>query len=248
MKRQPLILCIGAIDTSGGAGINQDIRIGTLHKCYVLTVITGITVQNEEGVSTIFPAADDVLSKQIKDVLQSFTPHAVKIGVVFTPEQIRMIAAALQPLSNIPVVWDPVLKPTIGKYFISPDNPEIFVPLLRTVHYLTPNTDELEMLSQKNISGIREVLFCATQLAQKFNLTICCTGGHISAKRIREALVSPDNFTLFSKMRRDWQYTHGTGCALAMALTCNLARGMIPQDAFRRASLWVNGYYNRINL
>ncbi len=244
---QPVILSISAVDTSGGAGISQDTRVAMLHGCLLLNCISGITIQTEKGLQAIMPTNPEFFEQMLNTMLLSYPVAAVKVGVLCHIAQIGILANVLHSLEDIPVIWDPVIKPTLGSYFIPNAKLHDYQKLLEVVDYLSPNLLELSYLSGFAVDSWPTRIKAAEFLCRLYQLNLLLKGGHSQDKFIREGLVTPEKTFPFTKRRYDWQYSHGTGCALSTAFACDLVQGIAPAAAFKLASLWVSRHYVKLN-
>ncbi len=243
---QPIILSVSAVDTSGGAGINQDTRVAAVHKCLLINCITGITIQNKTGLKEILCTPAEFFEQMLDIMLYSYQIAAVKIGAICSQAQIEIMYRKLKDLKGIPIILDPVIKPTQGDLFIPEASASDYLELMTVVDYLLPNYPELEFLSHLPAHNLEEAVIAAKQLSKEYSTAILLKSGHSRTKRMQEGIVTSTSENLFTKKRNNWTYTHGTGCALATAFACNLAKDMSPLEAYKRASLWLNRYYNEM--
>jgi len=245
--KNPDILCIAALDSSGGAGLNQDIRVLTLlaeeHQC----VCTGITIQNSSGVKAIYPTADKILRIQLQHILHNPEIRYIKLGAICSPSQILILRRFLSSLPEVKVIIDPVLKPSKGLPFIAQGMITQYLDLLCTADFICPNLYELQVLSGIQVTCFTEAVTAAQDLARLYDLGVLVKGGHSGTPDIQEAFVSTTEIYAFSHARYDWDYSHGSGCALSTAFTHFLLQGFDPPNAFEKASLWVTEFYNNLN-
>lgn len=245
--KNPDILCIAALDSSGGAGLNQDIRVLTLlaeaHQC----ICTGITIQNGSGVMAIYPTADKILRIQLQHISPNPEIRYIKLGAICSPSQIQILQRFFSSLHEVKVVIDPVLKPSKGLPFVSQGMITQYLDLLFTADFICPNLYELQVLSGIQVTCFSEVVSAAQKLARLYDLSVLVKGGHGGSPDIQEAFVSTTEIYSFSHARHDWEYSHGSGCALSSAFTHFLLQGFDPPDAFEKSSLWVTEFYNNLN-
>lgn len=246
MSETPIAV-IGTIDSSGGAGINQDIRVAALFGYSPQVCVANISLQSSRGVEYIHPLEEDVFEANLRAVLHSNDLRYVKIGALNTVEQIRLLTKYLARTRAYKVILDPVIRASRGKAFLDEAGISELKKLIRQVDYLSPNLPELEMLCGKQAMDFRVAKELARSYAGELGLSILLKGGHIDAEDIEEAFVSPDAILSFGHPRRNWQYSHGTGCALAMAFCCYLQQGIADTEAFQKASRWVLGFYDKLN-
>jgi len=220
------ILVIAPLDSSGGAGLNQDIRVCSLFGKQPHTCLTGVTIQTHEGLMAIHPVSDAVLSSQLE-------------GDIFLK--------LLQRPRPFKVILDPVLKPSRGLEFIDVTNLEKYRKLLGIADFLCPNLEELAALVPFQTEDYDSALRAARKLAVDQGITILLKGGHGKGEKIEEAFVTDEKAVLSSHSRRTWNYSHGTGCAFASAFMCYLSDDIPPEEAFQLASRWVVDFYDRLN-
>lgn len=243
---QPIILSIGALDTSGGAGINQDTRVAALHKCLLINCITGITIQDKTGLKEIHCTPTEFFEKMLDIMLNSYRVGVIKIGAICSLAQIEILCRKMKDLKGIPIILDPVIKPTQGDLFIPEASASDYLELMPVVDYLLPNYPELEFLSHLPVHNPEEAVVAAKQLSKKYSTAILLKSGHSRMKRLQEGIVTSTSENFFTKKRYNWTYTHGTGCALATAFACNLTKNIPAFNAYKRASRWLSRYYDEI--
>lgn len=241
------ILVIAPLDSSGGAGLNQDIRVCSLFGKQPHTCLTGVTIQTHEGLMAIHPVSDAVLSSQLEGALQALEIYLVKIGALCSPSQVDIFLKLLQRPRPFKVILDPVLKPSRGLEFIDVTNLEKYRKLLGIADFLCPNLEELAALVPFQTEDYDSALRAARKLAVDQGITILLKGGHGKGEKIEEAFVTDEKAVLSSHSRRTWNYSHGTGCAFASAFMCYLSDDIPPEEAFQLASRWVVDFYDRLN-
>ncbi len=236
-------LTIAASDNSGGAGIQQDLKVAEDMGYWGLSAITGITVQDFDKVSRIYPVSSEVLTEQIEKCIKSFDASAVKIGAVCSDENIIAISGLIKKYKLKNIVLDTVFSPTRGSAFIGKKSIELFRnKLLPVVRIITPNKNELSLLSGKKMNTLKDCIVAAKELSLRYNCDIYITGGHFDGKIITEALVQKNKVTLFAKERLNLKYSHGTGCAFSSALSCLINDNPV-KDSCEKASEYVSKLY-----
>ncbi len=241
------IAVIGTIDSSGGAGINQDIRVAALFGHKLHTCVANLSLQSESGVDLIHPLDAGVFEKNLILVLQNKALRYIKIGALHTEGQIRLLCKYLRRPRSWKVILDPVIKASRGQAFLDEAGLLELPYLIRQTDYLCPNLPELAMLCGKEAGSFEEAIRQAQDYAFQMDTKILLKGGHGQSRMLEEAFVSKDKIKRYSNQRRNWHYDHGTGCALAMAFCCYLSQGLKDFEAFHRASLWVLDYYDGLN-
>ncbi|MEP5938040.1 MAG: bifunctional hydroxymethylpyrimidine kinase/phosphomethylpyrimidine kinase [Erythrobacter sp.] len=238
----PRILSIAGSDSSGGAGIQADIKTITMLGGYAMTAITTITAQNSVGVQAIAPMSGDVVAKQIASCIDDIGVDAIKIGMLHDVDIITHVAAALSHINtSTPVVLDPVMVATSGAALIAPDASAALQELLfPRASLLTPNLPELGHLLGKELTDSSQMAEAAEELSQRTGSAVLAKGGHTSDARIIDILFSPgERSAQFNHARIDTPHTHGTGCTLSSAIATLLGHGQPLEHAVRLARQFV---------
>ena len=224
-------LTIAGSDSSGGAGIQADIKTMTANGVFAMSAVTALTAQNTTGVSGIMDVSPEFLGEQLDRVFEDIFPDAVKIGMVSSTDLIRMIASKLKEYKAVNIVLDPVMVATSGAKLISDDAiaslEEDLIPLADVV---TPNVPEAEVLSGMKITNKEEMEEAAQKIFTKYNCAVLLKGGH----RVNDA----DDLLLDAI---DNPNTHGTGCTLSSAIASNLAKGFSMEESVERAKKYISG-------
>ncbi len=236
----PRILAIAGSDSSGGAGIQADIKTITMLGGYAMTAITAITAQNTLGVQGIAPIAPQMVARQIASCVDDIGVDAVKIGMLAAPDAIAAVAGALEPLA-VPIVLDPVMIATSGAVLVGPEAVaglrERLFPLAMLI---TPNLPELAHLAGRALPTHQAMVEAAQELAAATGAAVLAKGGHANSERITDVLVVPDAEPVaFDHARIITRHTHGTGCTLSSAIATLLGRGETLADAVRLARQFV---------
>lgn len=240
-------LTIAASDTSGGAGIQQDIKVAHDIGYWALSAITGITSQNFEVVTDMKAVQPQLLDSQIKMCLKSFNVTAIKIGAICSSENIEVIADCLKEHSCKNVVLDPVLSSSSGKAFLETSALEILKnKLFPLAKLITPNKPELEMLTGRKIKNINEAIDIAKRCCKRWGTSILIKGGHFRDKDLTEAIVTCEYVHRFNRTRKTFSFSHGTGCTFSTALACFLEKKKDLSVAYNKASNYLIEYYQSI--
>ncbi len=230
----PRILIIAGSDSGGGAGIQADIKTITMLGGHAMTAVTAITAQNTQGVSAVHPVPTEIVLAQIDAVIDDIGVDAVKIGMIGSPFTALHIAARLEQLEGIPIIFDPVMVATSGA--VLADDPTIaaFGKLMDVATLTTPNLPELRRLTSEEdeVAG-------ALQLVSKHRCAVLIKGGHEEGDALADALIEEDNMTSWQGQRIETTSTHGTGCTLASAIAFYLASGLGVAEAVERSRLFV---------
>jgi hydroxymethylpyrimidine/phosphomethylpyrimidine kinase len=234
-------LTIAGSDSSGGAGIQADIKTMTANGVFAMSAVTALTAQNTTGVQDILEVTPLFLAEQIDSVFTDIRPDAVKIGMVSSAGLIRVIAEKLRQYGAENVVVDPVMVATSGAKLISDDAvatlEELLLPLACV---LTPNIPETEVLSGMKVTSPDDMIAAAGSISEKYGCAVLCKGGH-SLNDANDLLWRASGYKWFSGRRIDNPNTHGTGCTLSSAIASNLAKGMALDDAVEHAKRYLSG-------
>jgi hydroxymethylpyrimidine/phosphomethylpyrimidine kinase len=242
-------LTIAASDNSGGAGIQQDIKVASNHGYWVLSAITGITVQNFEHVFEVEPVNQRILKSQIEQCFQSFPVQAVKIGAICSEQNLLCIANCLEQYSPRHVVLDPVLFSTSGASFLGSSSLTMLKEkIFPHVELVTPNKPEFETLSNCSVKTLEEGIAVATEKCIEWGTSILLKGGHFDGASIQEALITERGVARYERKREIFPYNHGTGCTLSTALSCNLGRNMSLTESYAKSSEYLVNYFRQINM
>jgi|GEM_PF-7105310 len=178
MRAPKYILSLAALDTSGGAGLNQDTRVAYLHGCHLLTCCTALTLQTSHGVEAIYPTSAQQLQTMLLRMLSQYDVSAVKIGALVNAEQIDLVHNTFSHARSYPVVLDPVLAPTEGAVFIAPNLREMYRRMLHSIDYVIPNLPELSILSDLHVEGRDSILNAAKTITETYSTNVFVSGGH----------------------------------------------------------------------
>ena len=226
MVESPRILSIAGSDSSGGAGIQADIKTITMLGGYAMTAITAVTAQNSVGVSAVRALSPELVAAQIDACLADIGVEAIKIGMLGSPEIAEVVADRLAGL-RVPVVFDPVMIATSGAALADAATIAGFERLMRLATLTTPNLAELEALGGHEGMAERGVAYLAK-------------GGDAPGDRIEDLLMIPGETPhSFAAQRIATRHTHGTGCTLSSAIATYLGRGIPVPEAVDRARTFV---------
>ena len=235
------VLTIAGSDSSGGAGIQADIKTITAHKMYAMSAITALTAQNTTGVYGVMDADADFFKNQIDCIFTDIRPDAVKIGMVSNIEIIKAIAEKLIEYKADNIVVDPVMVATSGSRLISEDAMETLIKeLLPLGSVITPNIPEAEVLSGINIKSEEDMIKAAEIISENIDGAILIKGGHYD-DNANDLLFDNGNIHWFKGKRVDTKNTHGTGCTLSSAIACNLAAGYSKEESIKNAKEYITG-------
>ena len=239
MTAPPRILAIAGSDSSGGAGIQADIKTITMLGGYAMSAMTAVTAQNTNEVAAIETVSPDLVAAQIDACLSDIGADAIKIGMLGTAEIARIVAERLEGL-GIPIVFDPVMVATSGPELADSATIAAFDRLMRLATLTTPNLPELAALAGKEVGTADEIVDAAEFLAQRHGCAVLAKGGHAAGDRIRDILYDPrGRAASFEDPRIDTRHTHGTGCTLSSAIATLLGHGQPLEHSVRLARQFV---------
>ena len=234
-------LTIAGSDSSGGAGIQADIKTMTMHGVYAMSAITAMTAQNTTGVRAIQESTPEFLRQQLDAVFEDIRPDAVKIGMVSSSELIRVISDRLRFYDARNVVVDPVMVASAGSSLIRQEAVQVLVrELLPLAVLVTPNIPEAQVLSGVTIRDKADMIAAAKQMGDAFHCAVLLKGGH-SVNDANDLLYANGELIWFQGKQIDNPNTHGTGCTLSSAIASNLAKGFPLAESVQRAKEYISG-------
>jgi len=220
------VLIIAGSDSSGGAGIQADIKTVTALGSYAMTAITAVTVQNTTGVKFIVPINPKIISDQIIFTSNDIRPDAVKIGMLHSTKVIKSVIKSLNQIKIRNIVLDPVMIAKGGAKLI--DNEAISLlklKLIKKVSIITPNIPEAEILTNTKIQTKEDMIFVAQKLIELGAKNVLIKGGHLKEKLVYDIYVNNKDIKIFYSKRVKTKNTHGTGCTLSSAIATFLSCG-----------------------
>lgn len=233
-------LSIAGSDSSGGAGIQADIKTMTANGVYAMTAITALTAQNTTGVTGIMEVTPEFLAQQLDSIFTDIRPDAVKIGMVSSSALIQVIAEKLKEYKAKNIVVDPVMVATSGSKLISDDAIETLKTCLMPLSsILTPNIPEAEVLAEMKVETEEEMILAAKKISETFHCAVLCKGGH-QLNDANDLLYRDGEYKWFHGKRIQNPNTHGTGCTLSSAIASNLAKGYSMDESVKRAKDYIS--------
>ena len=237
-------LTIAGSDSSGGAGIQADIKTMTANGVFAMSAITALTAQNTTGVAAIMEVTPEFLGQQIDSIFTDIRPDAVKIGMVSSSVLITKIAEKLKEYDANNIVVDPVMVATSGARLINEEAVSALKEqLLPLAAVLTPNIPEAEVLWGKAIKTPADMELAAKEIGEKYGCAVLCKGGH-QLNDAHDLLYKEGTLTWFEGKRIDNPNTHGTGCTLSSAIASNLAKGYSMEESVKRAKAYISDALN----
>ena len=241
MKIKSKILIIAGSDSSGGAGIQADIKTVTSLGCYAMTAITAITSQNTTGVLSILPVSAKNISQQIEFTSKDIKPDAIKIGMLHSTPVIRSVINSLKKISINKIILDPVMVAKGGAKLIDSKSIKILrSELIKKVSLITPNIPEAEILSGIQIKNTKDMILAAKLLIDMGAKNVLIKGGHNKSKFVIDIFVNKIEIVKFKSKRYKTKNTHGTGCTLSSAITSFYSCGKTLKKSCEMAINYVN--------
>ena len=226
MKPKSKILIIAGSDSSGGAGIQADIKTVTALGGYAMTAVTAITSQNTTGVSSVLAIHPKEIEKQILFTCKDIKPDAIKIGMLHSSEVILTVLKALKKVKTKKIILDPVMIAKGGFKLINDKAIKILKDkLIKKVHLITPNIPEAEVLTKTKIRNLEDMINAANILLNFGIKNILIKGGHSKTSTMYDVFLNKKEFKIYKNKRIKTKNTHGTGCTLSSAITTFFACG-----------------------
>ena len=234
-------LTIAGSDSSGGAGIQADIKTMICNGVYAMSAVTALTAQNTTGVTGIMEVTPEFLGEQLDNIFRDIRPDAVKIGMVSSAALIKMIAEKLKEYHADNIVVDPVMVATSGAKLIEDDAVSALKEyLLPMAAVLTPNIPETEVLSGTPVKTEKDMITASKTISETYHCAVLCKGGH-QLNDANDLLYRDGSCQWFYGKRIDNPNTHGTGCTLSSAIASNLAKGFSLDESVERAKQYISG-------
>ena len=241
MKPKSKILIIAGSDSSGGAGIQADIKTITALGSYAMTAITAVTIQNTTGVKSIVPIEPKKISEQIEFTSKDIKPDAVKIGMLHSSEVIKSVIHSLDLIKVKKIILDPVMIAKGGAKLIDEKAVELLKnELIKKVSLITPNIPEAEILTNTKIKTKEDMIFAASILIGLGAKNVFIKGGHLDSKEVQDIFVNKKEIMLIKNRRITTSNTHGTGCTLSSAISTFFACGKTLKRSCELATKYVN--------
>lgn len=234
-------LTIAGSDSSGGAGIQADIKTMTVNGVYGMSAITALTAQNTTGVTAIMEVTPEFLGEQLDNIFTDIFPDAVKIGMVAGSGLIEVIAGKLRQYKAVNIVVDPVMVSTSGSKLINDEAvTTLKKALLPLACLLTPNIPEAQRLSGISITSADHMIQAARLISETYGCAVLCKGGH-QLNDANDLLYRDGTCKWFKGQRIQNPNTHGTGCTLSSAIASNLAKGYDLDTSVLKAKTYLSG-------
>lgn len=241
MEPPPVVLTIAGSDNSCGAGAQADLKTITALGGYAQTAMTCVVAEVPGSVELIQPVRTAVVEAQIRLSLEAFPVKAIKTGMLYSPALVKKVAATLGRLAGgLPLVVDPVMVASSGEPLLEPEAIDAYEErLFPLATLLTPNLDELRMLSGMPCTDLVQMKQAARLLVDRFGCSILAKGGHLGTKHAVDILVTTSGSERFTAPFRRGVDTHGTGCTFSAAIATGLAQGMPLAKAVARGKRYI---------
>jgi len=226
LKPKSKILIIAGSDSSGGAGIQADIKTVTALGGYAMTAVTAVTVQNTKGVSAVFPIKPKEIAKQILFTCQDIKPNGIKIGMLHSSQVINSVANALKKIKVSKIVLDPVMVAKGGARLINQSAIKTLKDkLIKQAYLITPNIPEAEVLTKTKIKSLQDMIHAANILLKFGVKNVLLKGGHKRSEYMEDVFLNKKEIEIFKNKKIKTKNTHGTGCTLSSAIATFLSCG-----------------------
>jgi len=241
LKPKSKVLIIAGSDSSGGAGIQADIKTVTALGSYAMTAITAVTIQNTTGVKSIVSINPKEISNQIEFTSKDIRPDVIKIGMLHSPQAIKSVIRSLDSIKIKKIILDPVMVAKGGKKLI--DNKAIQLlknHLIKRVSLITPNIPEAEILTGIKIKTKEDMIFAASILIRLGAKNVLIKGGHLDSKTVQDIFVNKKEIKIIKNKRITTSNTHGTGCTLSAAISTFFSCGKTLKKSCELATKYVH--------
>ena len=241
MKPKSKILIIAGSDSSGGAGIQADIKTVTALGSYAMTAITAVTSQNTTGVKSIASIAPKEISRQIEFTSRDIKPDAIKIGMLHSVKVINTVLKSLNKINVKKIILDPVMIAKGGTKLIDNNSIKILKSkLIKKVSLITPNIPEAEILTETKIFSVDDMIHAGRILMFLGAKNVLIKGGHLNSRIMQDIFLNKNQISAFKNRKIHTKNTHGTGCTLSSAITTYYSCGKTLKKSCEMAIKYVN--------
>ena len=241
MKPKSKILIIAGSDSSGGAGIQADIKTVTALGSYAMTAITAVTIQNTTGVKSIVPINPKQISQQIEFTSKDIKPDAIKIGMLHSSKVIKAVISSLEKIKVKKIILDPVMVAKGGTKLINNEAIQLLKnKLMKKVTMITPNIPEAEILTNTKIKTKEDMIFAASILIRLGAKNVFIKGGHLKSKIVEDIFVNKAELEILKNIKFTTTNTHGTGCTLSAAISTFFSCGKTLKKSCELATKYVH--------
>ena len=226
MKPKSKVLVIAGSDSSGGAGIQADIKTITALGSYAMTAVTAVTIQNTKGVDSIIPIKPKDIKNQILFTCKDIKPDVIKIGMLHSSQVINILANVLNLVKSSKIVLDPVMVAKGGARLIDKSAIKTLKDkLIKKVYLITPNIPEAEILTKTKIKSVEDMIGAANILLKFGVRNVLLKGGHRKSEYMKDVFLNKKEIKIFKNKKIKTINTHGTGCTLSSAIATFLSCG-----------------------
>ena len=241
LKIKSKVLIIAGSDSSGGAGIQADIKTVTSLGSYAMTAITAITSQNTTGVLSISKVPENEIKKQIEFTSKDIKPDAIKIGMLHSSKVINTVINSLKKIRVKKIILDPVMVAKGGTKLIDDKSIQILrTRLMKKVTLITPNIPEAEILTQTKIKNIKDMIIAGKKLLKLGVKNVLIKGGHLKSSHVFDIFLNKKEEKIFKSKKINTKNTHGTGCTLSSAIATYFSCGKTLKKSCGMAINYVN--------
>ena len=241
LKPKSKILIIAGSDSSGGAGIQADIKTITSLGSYAMTAVTAITVQNTTGVKSVIPISANEIKNQIIYTAKDIKPDAIKIGMLHSPQVVKKVIESLKKIKVKRIILDPVMVAKGGTKLINEKAIQLLKKkLIKKVSLITPNILEAEVLTGIKIKNKEDMILAGNKLINLGAKNVLIKGGHLKSKSVEDIFLNKSDLKVFVSLRHNTKNTHGTGCTLSSAITTFFSCGKSIKKACDLGIKYVN--------
>ncbi len=241
LKIKSKILVIAGSDSSGGAGIQADIKTITSLGCYAMTAITAITSQNTTGVLSIYPISKNEIKRQIEFTSKDIKPDVIKIGMLHSIKVINSVMDSISKIRIKKIILDPVMIAKGGTRLIDKKSIDVIrTKFIKKVSLITPNIPEAEILSKIKINTLDDMVVAGKKLLKLGAKNVLIKGGHLKSKYIFDIFLNQKEIKIFKSKKIYTKNTHGTGCTLSSAIAAYFSCGKTLKKSCGMAINYVN--------
>ena len=241
MKPNSKILIIAGSDSSGGAGIQADIKTVTSLGSYAMTAVTAITAQNTTRVKSVVSINPTQISNQIEFTAKDIKPDAIKIGMLHSASVINAVIKSLNKIKTKKIILDPVMFSKSGSKLISDKAIKILkTKLIKKASLITPNISEAEVLTNTIIKTKKDMIFAANKLLNLGAKNVLIKGGHLPSKIMQDIFINKNKIAIFKNIKFSTKNTHGTGCTLSSAIATFFGSGKTLKKSCEMGIKYVN--------
>ena len=241
MRSKSKILIIAGSDSSGGAGIQADIKTITSLGSYSMTAITAVTIQNTKGVKSVIPIPANEIKNQIIYTTKDIKPDAIKIGMLHSKDVVKKVIESLKRIKIKKIILDPVMVAKGGAKLINGQAIQFLKNnLIKHVFLITPNIPEAEILTGIKINNKEDMILAANKILDLGAKNVLIKGGHLKSKEVQDIFLNKSDLVVFKSLRHNTKNTHGTGCTLSSAITTFFSCGKTIKKACDLGIKYVN--------